>query len=139
MQKTQQAFLLFFRKRPYIILKWAQTHDGFIAPDVREERAPVWITSKYTKQLVHKWRSEEQAILVGTNTAVADNPQLNTRLWKGSSPVRVVIDQHLRIPKNSALFDGSVKTIFICAEATSENEQHWGDNIVYEKSILIMK
>lgn len=108
---NKRFFTFHQKRRPYIILKWAQTHDGLIAPEVQNEREPVWITNKYSKQLVHKWRSEEQAILVGTNTAVADNPQLNTRLWEGKNPVRVVIDRNLRVPEDSVLFDGNVKTI----------------------------
>lgn len=101
------------KKRPYIILKWAKTEDNFIAPIIQPERQPVWITNSYSNQLVHKWRSEEQAILVGTNTAVADNPKLNTRLWSGNNPVRVVLDKDLRISEDSRLFDGSIKTIVL--------------------------
>jgi len=118
---NKRFFLFHQHKRPYIILKWAQSEDGFIAPlpaKINSKREPVWITNKYSRQLVHKWRSEEQAILVGTNTAVADNPKLNTRLWDGPNPVRIVIDQHLRIMKDSALFDGSIKTILICGNTT---------------------
>lgn len=114
---NKRFFTYHKHKRPYIILKWAQSEDGFIAPlpaQTNSKREPVWITNSYSKQLVHKWRSEEQAILVGTNTAVADNPKLNTRLWNGPNPVRIVIDQHLRITQDSALFDGSIKTILIC-------------------------
>lgn len=113
-QDLNKRFFSFQQKnRPYIILKWAQTADGFIAPRIQEKREPVWITNQYSKQLVHKWRSEEQAILVGTNTAIADNPNLNTRLWDGKDPVRVVIDKDLKIPKESALFDGNIKTIVL--------------------------
>jgi diaminohydroxyphosphoribosylaminopyrimidine deaminase/5-amino-6-(5-phosphoribosylamino)uracil reductase len=120
---NKRFFTFHQHKRPYIILKWAQSEDGYIAPlpaENNSKREPVWITNKYSRQLVHKWRSEEQAILVGTNTAVADNPKLNTRLWDGPNPVRIVIDQHLRITKDSALFDGSIKTILICGN-TKEN------------------
>lgn len=113
---NKRFFTFHEKKRPYIILKWAQTDDGFIAPAIRNERKPVWITNPASNQLVHKWRSEEQAILIGTNTAVADDPKLTTRLWNGSSPTRIVIDKDLRIPSNSALFDGSVNTIVICGK-----------------------
>jgi len=119
---NKRFFAFHERKRPYIILKWAQSEDGFIAPlpaETNSKREPVWITNKYSSQLVHKWRSEEQSILVGTNTAVADNPKLNTRLWDGPNPVRIVIDQHLRIIKVSALFDGSIQTILICGNTTA--------------------
>lgn len=89
------------RQRPYIILKWAASTDGFIAPE-REYRdnapQPYWITGKLSRQLVHKWRSEEQAILVGTSTVLEDNPKLDVRLWNGKSPIRVVLDRDLKIP-----------------------------------------
>jgi len=79
-QELNKRFFTFHQKqRPYIILKWAQTANGYIAPKFQEKREPVWISNQYSKQLVHKWRSEEQAILVGTSTAIADNPKLNTR------------------------------------------------------------
>ncbi len=124
-------------KRPYIILKWAQSADGFLSPapegEEKAKREPVWISNRYSKQLVHKWRAEEQAILVGTNTAVADNPKLNTRLWQGPDPVRVVIDQHLRIPEDSCLFDGSIKTIVICGTNVSYDER-CRENLVFEKT-----
>lgn len=113
-------------KRPYIILKWAETNDGFIAPketiyrlphleknEIRNDAKPIWITNKISRQLVHKWRAEEQSILIGTQTVIDDNPSLTTRDWQGNSPVRIVIDRKLRIPKNASVFDGSVKTIVI--------------------------
>ena len=89
------------KKRPYIILKWASTYNGFIAP-IEKLRSttpqPFWITNTYSKQLVHKWRSEEQAILVGSNTVLADNPKLTLRTWAGKNPIRVIIDKTLKIP-----------------------------------------
>ncbi|WP_283640533.1 bifunctional diaminohydroxyphosphoribosylaminopyrimidine deaminase/5-amino-6-(5-phosphoribosylamino)uracil reductase RibD [Mesonia mobilis] len=113
-QQLNKRFFTFHQhQRPYIILKWAQTKDGFLAPETQEDREPVWITNTSSKQLVHKWRSEEQSILVGTETAIKDNPKLNTRLWEGESPVRVVLDRSLRIPQDSYLFDNSIKTIVI--------------------------
>jgi len=113
-QQLNKRFFTFHQhQRPYIILKWAQTKDGFLAPETQKDREPVWITNSSSKQLVHKWRSEEQSILVGTETAIKDNPKLNTRLWEGKSPVRVVLDRSLRIPQDSYLFDNSIKTIVI--------------------------
>ena len=108
--------------RPYIILKWAETKDGFIdiIRDENSENKPTWISNKYSQQLVHKWRSEEDAILVGTNTVIKDNPKLNTRSWTGKSPTRVVIDRTLRIPADYSLFDDTVKTIVI-TESKKEN------------------
>lgn len=102
------------KKRPYIILKWAETKDGFVAPLIKDEQKPVWISNPYSQQLVHKWRAQEHAILVGTNTVIADNPKLNVRSWSGKNPVRIVLDCTLRIPKDSNVLDGSVKTIVIC-------------------------
>ncbi|MGM1056818.1 MAG: bifunctional diaminohydroxyphosphoribosylaminopyrimidine deaminase/5-amino-6-(5-phosphoribosylamino)uracil reductase RibD [Bacteroidota bacterium] len=118
---NKRFFTFHEKKRPYIILKWALTENNFIAPSSKEERVPVWITNKYSRQIVHKWRSEEQAILVGTNTAIADNPKLNTRLWEGSNPVRILIDQNLRTPIGSALLDRSVKTIVITSQASKNS------------------
>lgn len=120
-KKLNKRFFTFHqKKRPYIILKWAQTSDGFIAPNFQEAGKPFWITGKASKQLVHKWRSEEQAILVGTTTVLKDNPQLTNRLWEGNCPVRVVLDQHLKICKEAAVFDGSVKTIVISSIQNSK-------------------
>src|SRR5690606_31117465 len=117
------------KKRPYIILKWAESNDGFISPLKREENKPVWITNQFSRQLVHKWRSEEQSILVGTNTVIDDNPKLDTRDWKGKSPVRVIIDKKLKTPKNYAVLDGSYKTIFICETLP---EGYFASNQIFE-------
>jgi diaminohydroxyphosphoribosylaminopyrimidine deaminase/5-amino-6-(5-phosphoribosylamino)uracil reductase len=111
------------KKRPYIILKWAQTKDGFIAPLTKNEQKPVWISNKISQQLVHKYRSEEHAILVGTNAVIADDPKLNVRSWFGKNPIRIVLDRSLRIPKNSNVFDGSVKTIVITETKENRNDQ----------------
>jgi diaminohydroxyphosphoribosylaminopyrimidine deaminase/5-amino-6-(5-phosphoribosylamino)uracil reductase len=94
--------------RPYIILKWAQTANHFIG---NFGNARLHITNELTNRLVHKWRSEEAAIMVGTNTALMDDPKLNNRLWTGHSPVRVVIDKDLQLPSTLHLFDGSVRTV----------------------------
>ncbi|MDC0177127.1 bifunctional diaminohydroxyphosphoribosylaminopyrimidine deaminase/5-amino-6-(5-phosphoribosylamino)uracil reductase RibD [Polaribacter sp.] len=110
------------KKRPYIILKWAETKAGFIAPVVKEDQKPVWITNPYSRQLVHKWRSEEHAILVGTNTVIADNPKLNVRSWSGLNPVRIVLDKSFRIPTSASIFDGSVKTIVIIGKKEKNSE-----------------
>ena len=125
---NQRFFTFHEKKRPYIILKWAQTQDGFIAPLEKKEQKPVWITNSYSRQLVHKWRAEEQAILVGTQTVIDDNPQLNTRDWEGNNPIRIVIDQNNRIPKTANVFDNQVKTfVFSKNKAMLASE-----NIIYE-------
>ncbi len=101
------------KKRPYVILKWAESQDRFIAPLVRNEKKPVWITNEYSRQLVHKWRGDEQAILVGTQTVIDDNPKLDVRDWTGKNPIRIVLDLNNRIPKESHIFDNQLETIFI--------------------------
>ena len=115
-------------KRPYIILKWAETNDGFVAPITKNEIKPIFISNTYSQQLVHKLRSAEHAILVGTKTVLADNPKLNIRSWSGENPIRVVLDNTLRIPKNSNILDGSTKTIII----TSAKDK----NIVSSKNLI---
>jgi len=95
-------------KRPYIILKWAQTADGYFAP---ADSKQLWITGEEAHRLVHKWRSEEDAILIGKNTVAVDNPQLNTRHWSGKSPKRVIIDRKLELPQNLHIYNQSAETI----------------------------
>lgn len=107
------------KKRPYIILKWAQSADGFMAPDLSQRAIapePYWISSPVSRQLVHKWRSEEAAILVGTRTALQDNPKLDTRLWKGPSPVRVLLDMNRRVPHHFHILNSKVKTMVFCRD-----------------------
>ena len=119
------------KKRPYIILKWAESQDGFIAPNHKKKQQPVWISNQYSQQIVHKLRSKEHAILVGTNTVIADNPKLNVRSWSGNNPTRVVLDKNVRLPKSLHVFDNSVKTIFIIDENTNATSKQ--ENIVFEK------
>ncbi|MEO9965347.1 MAG: bifunctional diaminohydroxyphosphoribosylaminopyrimidine deaminase/5-amino-6-(5-phosphoribosylamino)uracil reductase RibD [Reichenbachiella sp.] len=107
------------RKRPYVILKWAQTQDGFIA---RENFDSKWISNEKSRKLVHKWRSEEDAIWVGTNTAKYDNPSLNVRDWRGSDPIRIVIDKQLSLDKKLHLFDQEVATICYNLKTNSKEE-----------------
>lgn len=108
---NKRFFTFHEKKRPYIILKWAESQDGFIAPLTKAEQKPVWITNEFSRQLVHKWRSEEQAILVGTNTVIDDNPKLDTRDWAGNNPIRFVLDQNMRIPEDSNIFNNQAETI----------------------------
>ena len=118
-------------KRPYIILKWAETNDGFVAPITKNEIKPIFISNTYSQQLVHKLRSAEHAILVGTKTVLADNPKLNIRSWSGENPIRVVLDNTLRIPKNSNILDGSAKTIIITA--TRDKNIVSSKNLIFEE------
>ncbi len=110
---NKRFFTYYRKKRPYIILKWAQTTDGYIDTIRKDKQAPhlTWISDKISQILVHKWRAEEHAIIVGTNTALLDNPQLNIRFWHGNEPVRIVLDRNLRLPSNLHLFDKTLKTI----------------------------
>ena len=109
----KRFFTFHNKKRPYIILKWAETADGFIAPSHKKEQQPVWITNQYSRQLVHKWRAEEQAILVGTNTVLEDNPSLTTRDWEGKHPIRIVLDKNETLSKDFKVFDDEAETILI--------------------------
>ena len=107
---NRRFFTFHEQKRPYIILKWAQTLDGFIDTDRTETQHPTWITNALAKRLVHKQRSEESAILIGTNTAEFDNPALTVREWTGSQPIRMTIDRLGRLNPNLTIFDGKALT-----------------------------
>jgi diaminohydroxyphosphoribosylaminopyrimidine deaminase/5-amino-6-(5-phosphoribosylamino)uracil reductase len=109
--------------RPYVILKWAQSVDGFFAP---ADRSRHQLSNSYSQALVHKWRTEEAAIMVGYNTALTDNPQLTARLWQGKQPLRIVLDRNLRLPSRHALFDGSAETWIV-----NEQVEQTGANISY--------
>ena len=133
---NKRFFTFHQKKRPYIILKWAESQDGFISPKLKSEQKPVWITNSYSRQLVHKWRSEEQAILVGTQTVIDDNPKLDVRDWTGNNPVRIILDQKNRIAENSQVFDNQTKTIVFSKTATNINKENLIFDIVdFEKNI----
>lgn len=137
-KKLNKRFLTFHTQhRPYIILKWAQTVNGKIATSPKpspKERAltpkeeilavngdnsikekRLFITNEFTNRLVHKWRSEETGILVGTNTALLDNPELTNRLWSGRNPLRLIVDMHLRLPSSLNIFNKQSTTIIFNA------------------------
>ena len=105
---NRRFFMMQERQRPYIVLKWAETADGFLAGPYFQ---PVQISGEQARLLTHKWRTEEAAILVGTRTALHDNPRLNAREWPGPQPVRVVLDKNLSLPPAHNLFDGSQPTL----------------------------
>ena len=121
---NKRFFTFHSKKRPYIFLKWAQTADGFVAPlkETRTETKPVWITNNFSRQLVHRMRGEEMAILVGTKTVMDDNPSLTVRDWTGNNPIRLVIDKELKIPSHSFILDGSVKTYVFTSENIVESK-----------------
>jgi diaminohydroxyphosphoribosylaminopyrimidine deaminase/5-amino-6-(5-phosphoribosylamino)uracil reductase len=155
-KKINKRFFTFhIEQRPYIILKWAQTADGKMAPSLNPPQGGTLESSKskmsfqnsesrihfagggggrliisneYSNRLVHKWRSEEAAILIGTNTALLDNPELTTRLWPGNSPVRLVLDMNLRLPASLKIFNGGVRTIIFNSIKQEEKE-----NLLYYK------
>lgn len=112
----KRFFTFHTKKRPYIILKWAESNDGFIAPLSKSEVKPVWISSVYSRQVVHQWRAEEQAILVGANTVVQDNPSLTTREVEGSNPTRIVIDLKNSLADTYQVFNSEAKTIRLTAD-----------------------
>lgn len=116
---NKRFFTAIEKQRPYIILKWAQTADGFIA---REDGNSKWISNNFSRQLVHKWRAEEDAILVGSGTVQRDNPQLNVRDWSGRNPVRVVIDRSLKLTGGFHVFDGMQKTILYSTKRSGGDE-----------------
>ena len=119
---NRRFFTFMEQKRPYILLKWAQTSDGFIA---RSDYSSKWISGPVARQLVHKWRTEEHAILAGTNTLLHDNPQLNARDWTGPQPLRIVPDRELRLPPNLRIFDSSQPTwVYTARPAPADAPAH---------------
>lgn len=129
---NKRFFTFHKNKRPYIILKWAESQDGFLSPIYKEEKKPVWITNQYSRQLVHKWRTEEQAILVGTQTVLDDNPKLDARDWCGKNPVRIVLDRSGKISEEYFIKDNKSKTIIITEQENLENLE----NISFENAIF---
>jgi diaminohydroxyphosphoribosylaminopyrimidine deaminase / 5-amino-6-(5-phosphoribosylamino)uracil reductase len=124
--KLNKHFFTFYtKKRPYIILKWAQSIDGFIA---KENGKPIKISNNFTNKYVHKLRAEVHAILVGKKTVQNDNPSLNTRLWKGKNPVRIIVDSLLELENNWNVFNDEAKTIII-----NKKKQETIGNILYYK------
>lgn len=107
---NRRFFCFHQQKRPYIILKWAQTANGFIAPS---DRSRFQLSNTHSNQLVHKWRTEEAAIMVGYNTALNDNPQLTARNWQGRQLLRIALDRNLSIPESHNLFDNNTETWLI--------------------------
>ncbi len=106
---NKRYFTFIEKKRPYIILKWAQTLDGFIAE--KQQNGINWISNNAAKQIVHKWRADEMAILVGAGTVRCDDPQLTTRHWYGDNPIRMVVTNSGKLPLNAKIFDNQEKTI----------------------------
>ena len=117
---NRRFFTFHKKKRPYVILKWAQTKDSLIAPlsDKNKKTEIFWISNSISKQQAHQWRSEEAAILVGVQTVVNDNPKLTTREWAGKNPLRLIIDPSARTPVDSSVHSDSEPTIFFTNHKT---------------------
>ncbi len=119
---NKRFFTFHEKKRPYIILKWAETLDGFIdvirKPDDPIE--PHWITNDLAKKLVHKWRTDESAFMIGTNTAKNDNPRLTARDWNGRNPARIVLDRNLSLDKKLHIFNNEATTIIFNTQKTED-------------------
>jgi len=118
---NRRFFTFHQKKRPYVILKWAQTQDGFIAKENGDSK---WISNAYSRQLVHKWRTEEDAIMVGKNTAIKDNPSLTSRYWEGKNPIRVLLDKELNVSTDSNIFSSEAPTLIF----NSSKNQVQGNN-----------
>ena len=112
---NRRFFEFHINNKPYIILKWAESDDGFVSPlkKNRLKKKPYWLSNEFLIQRSHKWRSEEQAILIGVQTAIDDNPSLTVRVFKGKTPLRFIIDPNNRLPKSSALLNDNYNTIII--------------------------
>ncbi len=129
---NKRFFTFHTKERPYIVLKWAESSDGFISPSNKKEQKPIWITTVYSRQIVHKWRTEEQAILVGTKTVLDDNPQLNARDWFGKNPIRIILDRSGKISNDYAVKKGNQKTIIITEQEILKKDE----NCIYENLIF---
>ncbi|MBL4745099.1 MAG: bifunctional diaminohydroxyphosphoribosylaminopyrimidine deaminase/5-amino-6-(5-phosphoribosylamino)uracil reductase RibD [Flavobacteriaceae bacterium] len=140
-REHHKRFLTFHgKKRPFIVLKWAVSQDGFI--DVLREETeiedakPNWITNRYARQYVHKLRAEEQGILIGTNTVINDNPALNVRNWSGQDPVRIILDKTLRIPVNYTVLNDAVKTLVFTEVKRMDTENTKYIKIDFSRNIV---
>ena len=133
-RKLNKRFFTFHEKnRPYIILKWAESKDGYIAP--KNQKKPFWMTSNKSKRLVHKWRTEEDAILVGRATVEKDNPLLTSREKKGNNPIRIVIDKSLKLSQNHNIFNSESKTIIFNEILSSDKSTNNYIKINFKKII----
>lgn len=135
-QGNRRFFTFHEKKRPYILLKWAQTLDGFIDTDRSETLHPIWITNALSKRLVHKQRSEESAILIGTNTAKYDNPALTVREWTGNQPIRMVIDRTGRLDARLHLFDHKTLTWVFTGIEIPDSENLKYITLDFDRNIL---
>lgn len=134
---NKRFFTYHKQKRPYVILKWAESNDGFISP-IKSEREVYWISGDKSKKLSHRWRSEEHSILVGVQTIIDDDPMLTTRLVDGKNPIRIILDPNCRIPLNSKVFSKDSKTIIL--SKTENNSIEKNIRIInYDKMEFILR
>jgi diaminohydroxyphosphoribosylaminopyrimidine deaminase/5-amino-6-(5-phosphoribosylamino)uracil reductase len=110
LELNKRFFCFHQKKRPYIFLKWAQSHDGFIA---KEDFGKLAISNEYTNRFTHRMRTSEAAIIVGSHTAIHDNPSLTSRNWPGKNPLRIIIDKQLLLSPGSAVYNGEASTIIL--------------------------
>lgn len=142
-QELNKRFFTFHqKKRPYIILKWAESEDGFLAPDkilrqAQNDNRPYWITNIYSRQLVHKWRTEEQGILVGTQTVLDDNPSLDARDFFGTNPTRIIIDKSNKIDESFNVKNGKINTLIFSEDIfLTENQKYSHKKSIFDTHFL---
>ena len=128
-EQNRRFFCYNENKRPFVVLKWAQTADGFMGRGAADNGLDKKISHTLTDVLVHRWRTEEDAILVGKNTTLLDNPTLTARHWQGRNPVRVLLDDRLEVPTDYNIFNQQAKTIIINGLKTEQR-----DNIYYQQA-----
>ena len=135
---NKHFFTFHQKKRPYIILKWAQSADGFLDKNrsIGTSEKPVRFSDDFTQMVVHQMRAQVSAIMVGTRTALLDNPSLNVRLWDGPNPLRVVIDKDLKIPQSFNLLDGNVPSLIYTTKNMSDKHNVTYKQIKFDKDIL---
>ncbi len=136
---NRRFFTFYEKKRPYIILKWAQSDDGFMDSlklKGNDKKKPLWISGIYSRQLSHKWRSEEDSILVGRKTVFNDNPKLDVRDWFGSNPIRIFMDRKLSISTSYFILDGTKKTIVFTEKKKENHKNTEFVQISFDKEII---
>ena len=133
---NKRFFAFHEKKRPFIILKWAESKDGFIAPINQTES--FWMTSSISKTLVHQWRAEEDAIVVGRITAEKDNPSLTVREIEGNNPIRIVIDKDLKLSNDLNLFNQEAKTLIFNSVKTEETDSNYFIKIYFNNLTKII-
>ena len=132
--ELNKRFFTFHQKqRPYIILKWAQTRDGYFTKNTNEKH---WITGEISKRLTHKWRTEEMAIMAGMNTIRIDNPELTARYWPGKNPIRIVIDRELQLSQEMHVFNDLATTYIFHAKTTQANGANQYISVPFDDSLL---